>query len=132
MTHVSCLLGGKVARANVILSLKVKVKVPFLSETDVNHSESAARPAPNPASIFLKRAFFHNALTFGWPSFGGSLCNESPLKHLGDDQKSAADCDDIFRHRHANVRKPRRFHQAMANLVTCKRTGNTAEDTQDR
>ena len=57
---------------------------------------------------------------------------EPLLKHGGDDQKTAADCDEIFRQRHPKVGKPKRFHQAMADLITSERTGNTAEDAQDR
>jgi hypothetical protein len=43
-THVSCLLGGKLIRANVYLSPKVKVPCfrTALLEVDVNHPESAA------------------------------------------------------------------------------------------
>src|SRR5215831_10439814 len=53
-THMSCLLGGKLIRANVYLSPKVKMPSfwtgPF--RTDANHPESAAQPTPHAASIF--------------------------------------------------------------------------------
>ena len=46
--------GGKLIRANVYLSPKVKMP-PFrtaLLEADVNHPESGAQPTPHAASIF--------------------------------------------------------------------------------
>jgi hypothetical protein len=51
---LSCLLGGKLIRANVYLSPKAKLPCsgpPFL-EADVNHPDSGALPTPHAASIF--------------------------------------------------------------------------------
>ena len=55
--------------------------------------------------------------------------DELLLKHMGDEQQTTTDCDDVFGCRHAIVREPKRFHQAMANLVTSKCTSVSAKDT---
>src|SRR5438445_11017160 len=55
-THVSCLLGGKLIRANVYLSPKVKMPwfSPALLEAEVNHPESQ-RGLRQLSFSFLKR-----------------------------------------------------------------------------
>jgi hypothetical protein len=63
-THLSCLLGGKLIRANVYLSPKVKMSSfrAALLEADVNHPDSGRAANATRSFNRLKRAFFHNAL----------------------------------------------------------------------
>ena len=44
------------------------------------------------------------------------------LEHMGHEQQTAADGDEILCQGHAKIWKSKRFNQTMANLVTSKCT----------